>query len=140
MAGRSWARAVGAIALIVALPAAYAQTAGPPASKPPSTLTDQELKSLLIWNSPWEGRASNSSETISYRTTFAIRRDELIATVIRYSNSERGDSVVTIKEGRVNWQDTVGAEVSVTIEGAGDLVGTATSRTTNYAVVFKPRR
>jgi len=140
MAGQSWARAIGVMVMLLALPVAYAQTGAPPASKPASVLTDQELRNLLVWNSPWEGSASNSKETIGYRTTFVMRRDELIATVIRYSNNERGDSVVNIREGRVNWQDAAGAEVNVSVEGTGELVGTATSKTTTYAVVFKPRR
>jgi hypothetical protein len=132
--------AISAIVAILALPIAFAQTGPPSASKPPAALSEQELKNLLIWNSPWEGRATNSKETIAYRTTFAMRRDELYASVIRYSNNERGDSVVTIREGRVNWQDPAGADVSVAVEELGELVGTATSKTTNYSVIFKPRR
>lgn len=42
-------------------------------------------------------------------------------------------------EGRVAWEDTNGAEVVVAVEDGGRLVGTAVSKTTNYAVVFKPR-
>ena len=137
---KAGAYAIAAIVTILALPVAYAQTGGPPASKPGAALTEQELKDLLVWNSPWEGKATNANETISYRATFALKRGELIATVVRYSNNERGDSVVNIREGRANWQDPGGAEVNVSVDGAGELVGTATSKTNNYAIVFKPRR
>ena len=72
MAGRSWARALGAIVMLLALPVAHAQIGGPPPSKPPNTLTEQELKNLLVWDSPWEGNASNSRETISFPGATAL--------------------------------------------------------------------
>ena len=122
-------------------PLAYGQAAaGPSSGKAASSLSEKDVKELLVWNSPWEGRATGPTESYSYRTTFVMRRDELVAQVVRYATNERGDSVVSIREGRAHWQDPAGAEVSVAVEGVGELVGTATSRSTNYSVVFKPRK
>lgn len=109
-------------------------------SKPPSALTESELKEVLVWNSPWEGRGMALNQPYSYRTTFRARRDALLAEVVSYSTNQRADSVVTLQNGRLTWQDSNGADVSVTLADAGDLVGTASSRGAEVPIVLRPRR
>lgn len=119
---------------LLALPLAYAQSSAPRGR----ALSEQEIREVLVWNSPWESRASTPGQVYRYRTHFVMRGGELVAQVMRYATSEQGDSVVSVKEGRVVWQDTSGADVAVAVEGE-ELVGTARSATTSYSVVFKPR-
>ena len=118
---------------------AFAQRDPGALPKPPRALSEQELRDFLVWNSPWDSRTASPGEIYSYRTVFVVRRNELVAEVMRYSNNERGDSVVNVKEGRVIWQDSSGGDVTVALDAIGELVGTATSKTTNVSVVFKPR-
>jgi hypothetical protein len=112
-------------------PMAFAQAGAP------KVLTDHEIRELLVWNSPWESRALTSNSPYSFRTIFVIRRGELVAQVMRYSTGEMGDSVVDIKEGRAHWQDSSGNEITVSVDHVGELVGTATSKTTKYSIAFK---
>ena len=109
-------------------------------NKPPATLSDSELKEVLVWNSPWEGRAEVPGKLYSYRTTFRSRRDLLVVEVISYSTNQRSDSVVTLQNGRLTWQDSNGADVSVALADAGDLVGTASRDGAEVPIVLKPRR
>jgi len=102
-------------------------------------LTDDDLRSLLVWNSPWEGRA-NPPQAYSYRTVFRQRRDALIAETMSYTTNQRSDSVVSVSGGRVNWQDSNGGDVNVAPAETGDLVGTASSQGGNLSITFKPRR
>ena len=102
-------------------------------------ISDQELRTLLIWSSPWEGRAV-PPQLYSYRTVFRERRDALVAETVSYATNQRSDSVVSVSGGRVNWQDSNGAEVSVAQGETGELFGTATSSTANLSIQFKPRR
>jgi hypothetical protein len=119
---------------------ALAQGSAPATAKPPArVMSEQEVRDFLVWNSPWDSRTATPGQIYSYRTVFVIRRNELVAEVMRYSNNERGDSVVNVKEGRVVWQDSSGGSVTVAVDAVGELVGTATSASTNVAVVFKPR-
>ena len=144
---RNISAAMGSIAaaMIVVLSmlisaSAIAQSRTPATPKPPRAMSEQEVRDFLVWNSPWESRTATPGQIYSYRTVFVVRRNELIAEVIRYSNNERGDSVVNVKEGRVLWQDSSGGNVTVALDDIGELVGVAaTSPTTNVAVVFKPR-
>ena len=108
--------------------------------KPPSALSESELKEMLVWNSPWEGRASAPGKLYSYRTTFRTRRDLLVVEVLSYSTNQRSDSVVTLQNGRLTWQDSNGADVSVALADAGDLVGTASREGAELAIVLTPRR
>ena len=130
--------AAAAATLAIALGAGAAHAQAP--SKPPSALTDNELREVLIWNSPWEGRGVMAGTNYSYRTTFRNRRDTLLVEVVSYSTNQRADSVVTMQDGRVTWQDSNGADVSVTLADAGQLVGTASSREANVPIVLMPRR
>ena len=134
---------VAAIAVILSIfisTTAFPQSRAPATPKPPRAMSEQEVRDFLVWNSPWESRTATPGQIYSYRTVFVVRRNELIAEVIRYSNNERGDSVVNVKEGRVLWQDSSGGNVTVALDDIGELVGVAaTSPTTNVAVVFKPR-
>ena len=139
MNSRSIAGAMVFVLSLFAGTTAFAQAGPPVTTKPPRTLSEQELRDFLVWNSPWESRTETPGQIYSYRTVFVIRRNELIAEVLRYSNNERGDSVVNLKEGRVIWQDSSGGDVAVSLDEVGDLVGTASSRSTNVAVIFKPR-
>ena len=127
-----------ALFLVAALAsgAAYAQAPG----KPVATLTENELKEVLVWNSPWEGRAAAPGQQYSYRTTFRARRDVLLAEVISYATNQRADSVVTLSDGKLTWQDSNGADVSVSLAEAGELVGTASSRESKVPIVLKPRK
>jgi hypothetical protein len=127
-----------AIIALAALAAGVAHAQAP--NKPAAALSEQELKEVLVWNSPWEGRAAAPGRPYSYRTTFRTRRDTLIAEVISYSTNQRADSVVSLSNGRLMWQDSNGADVNVSLADAGDLVGTATSREANVAIVLSPRK
>ena len=129
--------AIFAIVLVLIPPVAWAQ-AGAPAN-PAKVLSEAEIRELLIWNSPWDSKSTKPGEPYSFRTTFVMRRGELFAQVTRYSTNESGDSLVTVSEGRAQWQDSSGGEVSVAVDQVGDLVGTAKSKTTNYSVIFKSR-
>jgi hypothetical protein len=126
---------LGAIACLTT-GAAHAQAP----TKPAAALNEQELREVLVWNSPWEGRSVTPGQLYSYRTTFRARRDTLLAEMVAYATNQRADSVVTIQEGRLTWQDANGAEVSVSLADAGDLVGSARSRDANLAIVLEPRR
>ena len=137
---RHYTKGVCAIFAIVSAlisPVAWAQ-AGAPAN-PAKVLSEAEIRDLLIFNSPWDSKSTMSGEPYSFRTHFVMRRGELLAQVTRYSNNETGDSIVIVREGRVQWQDSSGGEVSVAVDHVGDLVGTAKSRTTNFSVIFKAR-
>jgi hypothetical protein len=109
-------------------------------TKPAAALSEQELREVLVWNSPWEGWSVTPGQLYSYRTTFRERRDTLLAEMVGYATNQRADSVVTIQDGRLTWQDANGADVSVSLADAGDLVGTASSRDANLAIVLRPRR
>ena len=128
--------ATAAALIVFGAGAVHSQTT----SKPPATLTEQELREVLLWNSPWEGRAAAPGQLYSYRTTFRARRDTLFAEVVSYSTNQRADSVVTVQNGRLTWQDSNGADVSVILADAGELVGTASSREANVPIVLKPRK
>ena len=100
--------------------------------------SEADVREHLIWNSPWEGRAS-PPQLYSFRTVFRKRRDDLIAETISYATNQRSASVVTLQDGRIAWQDSNGAEVNVAVAATGDLEGTAISRENTLQVVFKPR-
>ncbi|HEV7801885.1 MAG TPA: hypothetical protein VGP15_12480, partial [Burkholderiales bacterium] len=102
-------------------------------------LTENEIRELLVWNSPWEGRAAVPGRLYSYRTIFHIRRDEVIAEVMSYATNQRSDSVVEIRNGRLQWQDSNGADVSVAVGDTGELTGTVSSRSANLPIILKPR-
>ena len=55
------------------------------------------------------------------------------------STNQRSDSVVNIKDGALNWQDSNGAEVNVAPAPSGELVGTAKTRELNLPIILKPR-
>src|SRR5688572_9739738 len=120
-----------AIAMLALLSVAAAQVAAAQgvAAKPP--LSDNELKEMLIWNSPWQGRSTNPPGLYSYRHIFRQRRDALVAEVTSLSTNQRSDSVVNIKDGALYWQDSNGADVNVALGASGELVGTAKSRDLN---------
>jgi uncharacterized protein YbjQ (UPF0145 family) len=109
-------------------------------ARPAAALSEEALREVLVWNSPWEGQSATAGQLYSYRTTFRARRDTLLAEMIGYATNQRADSVVAIQDGRLTWQDANGADVSVSLVEAGDLVGTASSRGSNLAIVLKPRR
>ena len=136
---RSVAAAMVVILSVFISATAFAQGGPGAMPKPPRAMSEQELRDFLVWNSPWDSRTATPGQIYSYRTVFVVRRNELIAEVMRYSNNERGDSVVNVKEGRVIWQDSSGGNVTVALDDVGDLVGTATSPSTNVSIVFKPR-
>ena len=127
-----------ALLVITALAAFAAQAQAP--TKPPAALSDNELREVLVWNSPWESRAAAPGHSYSYRTTFRARRDVLLAEVINYATNQRADSVVTVQDGRLTWQDSNGGDVSVSLADAGELVGTASSREARVPIVLKPRK
>ncbi len=107
-----------------------------------AALSEQQLKALkdtLVWNSPWEGRGATPGRLYSYRTIFHSRRDAMVAEVISYATNQRSDSVVDIRNGRLTWQDSNGANVSVAMSDAGELAGTATSKSATVPIVLKPR-
>lgn len=101
---------------------------------------EQDLRELLIWSSPWQGRSARPPGLYSYRMVFRQRRDVLIAEVTSLSTHQRSDSVVTIREGALNWQDSNGAEVNVAMGTAGELVGTAKSQEAQLPIILKPSR
>lgn len=121
-----------AMAAVCATGAAAAQGL----SKP---VTEQDLRNHLIWNSPWEGRASTPPNLYSYRTVFRARSDTLIAEVQSYSTNQKGDSVVNFRNGALIWQDSGGAEVNVLVGESGELVGTARAKEGSLPIVLKPR-
>jgi hypothetical protein len=100
--------------------------------------SETDVREHLIWNSPWEGRAS-PPQLYSFRTVFRKRRDALIAETISYATNQRSTSVVTLQDGRIAWQDSNGADVNVAVATTGDLEGTAISRENTLQIVFKPR-
>lgn len=100
--------------------------------------SDTDLREHLIWNSPWEGRAS-PPQLYSFRTVFRKRREGLIAETISYATNQRSASLVTLQDGRIAWQDSNGADVNVAVAATGDLEGTAISRENTLQIVFKPR-
>ena len=102
--------------------------------------SEQDLREHLIWSSPWQGRSVTPPGLYSYRTVFRQRRDVLIAEVTSLSTHQRSDSVVTIRDGALNWQDSNGAEVDVALGAAGELVGTAKSREAQLPIILKPNR
>lgn len=99
----------------------------------------EALRQALVWNSPWEGKATTPGQSYSYRTVFHLRRDAVVAEVISYATNQRSDSVVSIRDGHANWQDANGAEVNVALADGGNLVGTATSQSVALPIVLKPR-
>ena len=129
-------RTIIAFATLCLAPAAFAQTTAPAGGQ----ISETELRNTLVWNSPWEGRASAPGRAYSYRTVFHVRRDAVVAEVISYSTNQRSDSVVDIRDGRLSWQDANGADVSVALADGGDLIGTAMQQNTNVPIVLKPRR
>ena len=122
-----------ALCALAAAPVAWAQGAAKP-------LDEKDLKEILIWNSPWEGRSSHPPGLYSYRHVFRQRRDVLIAEVTSLSTNQRSNSVVYFKDGALNWQDSDGAEVNVALGASGELIGTAKSREADVPIVLKPRR
>jgi hypothetical protein len=127
-----------AAALIFAFCAGAACAQSP--AKPAASLSESELKDVLVWNSPWEGRATVPGKSYSYRTVFKARRDTLLAEVVSYATNQRADSIVTVDHGRLTWQDSNGADVTVSLADAGDLVGTASSRDKTLPIVLVPRK
>ena len=100
--------------------------------------SESDVREHLIWNSPWEGQAS-PPQLYSFRTVFRKRRDRLIAETISYATNQRSASVVTLKDGRISWQDATGGDVNVAIVESGALSGTAISTDKKLQIVFKPR-
>ena len=134
MAVRAAAIALLTLSTLLAEHSAVAQVpAQPPA-------TEEALKETLVWNSPWEGRATNPPGIYSYRHVFRQRREALIAEVISLSTNQRSDSVVSIRDGTLNWVDSNGAEVNVALGASGELVGTAKSGGGTLPIALKPRR
>ena len=133
-AGKFGRRYFGSIALAAVLLGSGVAAAQAPA-KP---ATDEDVRNLLVWNSPWEGRAT-PPHTYSFRTVFRVRRDSLIAETLRYSTNQRSDGIVSIAGGQVKWEDSDGAEVTVSLGTTGELVGTAKSSTASVPISFKPR-
>jgi len=125
---------IGSLAVAVVLLGSGVAAAQAPA-KP---VTDEDVRNLLVWNSPWEGRAT-PPHMYSFRTVFRLRRDSLIAETVKYSTNQRSDSVVSIAGGQVTWEDSSGAQVSVSLGTTGELVGTANSSAANVPIFFKPR-
>ena len=130
-------RAVG-IAMLALVALAVAQPAAAQGGAKPAT--ERELKEMLIWNSPWEGRSTNPPGLYSYRHVFRQRRDGLIADVTSLATNQRSSSVVNIRDGALNWQDSNGADVNVALGASGELVGTAKSRETDLPIVLRPRQ
>lgn len=127
-----------AVALLALFSLAAPQIAAAQGSaKPPAN--DDELKELLIWSSPWQGRSTNPPGLYSYRHVFRQRRDALVAEVTSLSNNQRSDSVVSVKDGALSWQDSSGADVAVALGASGELVGTAKTRDLNLPIALTPR-
>jgi hypothetical protein len=133
------------VAAIVALlplwlsQAAFAQAPMVATAAGAKQVTEADLKNLLVWNSPWEGRATAPGRAYSYRTVFHVRRDAVVAEVISYATNQRADSVVDFRDGQLNWQDSNGADVTVALADGGNLVGTAMHQNTTVPIVLKPR-
>ena len=127
-----------AVAMLALLSLAAAQVA---AAQAPAKLpaNDNELKEMLIWNSPWQGHSTNPPGLYSYRHVFRQRRDALVAEVTSLSTNQRSESVVNIRDGALTWQDSNGADVYVAPGKAGELVGTAKSRELSLPIVLTPR-
>ena len=134
----STGRAMLALVLLWLAHAAPAQTVGGATSRPPAG-TDADLRDVLVWNSPWEGRGTAPGRAYSYRTVFHQRRDAVVAEVIAYATNQRTDSVVDIRDGRASWRDANGADVSVALAAGGNLVGTAVQQSNNLPIVLRPR-
>ena len=100
--------------------------------------TAAQLREVLIWNSPWEGRAT-PPQLYSFRTVFRLQRGVILAETTSYATNQRATSVVTITGARLAWQDANGAEVNVGLAESGELVGTAESGSRNLQIVFRPR-
>lgn len=126
-----------AVALLASVTLAAAHNAAGQDAKP---VTENELKEVLIWNSPWDGRSTSPPGLYSYRHVFRQRRDALVAEVTSLSTNQRSDSVVSIRDGSFNWRDSDGADVSVALGASGELVGTARNGSANLPIVLKPRR
>lgn len=127
----------GFVAILACIPLFAAQNVSAQGTPPRN---EQDLRELLIWSSPWQGRSVTPPGLYSYRTVFRQRRDVLIAEVTSLSTHQRSDSVVTIRNGALNWQDSNGAEVDVALGAAGELVGTAKSQAAQLPIILKPSR
>ena len=125
------------IAMLALLTFGFTQPAAAQGGAKPAS--ERELKEMLIWNSPWEGRSTNPPGLYSYRHVFRQRRDALVADVTSLATNQRSSSVVNIRDGALNWQDSNGAEVNVALGASGELVGTAKSRELDLPIVLKPR-
>lgn len=134
----STTRTVLALVLLGLAHAASAQTLVGAASIPAPD-SDADLRNVLVWNSPWEGRGTAPGRGYSYRTVFHQRRDAVVAEVIAYATNQRTDSVVDIRDGRASWRDANGADVSVALAAGGNLVGTAVQQSNNLPIVLRPR-
>src|SRR5687767_5067523 len=99
-------------------------------------MSEQDLRNHLIWNSPWEGRASTPPQLYSYRTVFRAQRETLIAQVTSYATHQQANSVVHFSDAGMSWQDSGGAEVNVLMGASGDLVGTARSRESSLPIIL----
>lgn len=132
MSARAVFVAMLALLALAAAPAALAQGVAKP-------VDENGLKEILIWNSPWEGRAMTPPGLYSYRHVFRQRRDVLIAEVTSLSTNQRSASVVYFREGALNWQDSNGAEVNVALGASGELIGAARSREADLPITLKPR-
>jgi hypothetical protein len=69
---------VALVPLWLATATAYGQAPAPIAGRA-AQVSDADLKTLLVWNSPWEGRGTAPGRTYSYRTVFSVRRDAVVA-------------------------------------------------------------
>ena len=137
---RSTLRVMIALSLLWLAPAAYAQAPLLAMALPSTKISNEtDLRNVLVWNSPWEGRAAAPGRAYSYRTVFLVRRDTVVAEVVSYATNQRSDSVVTIRDGRLSWQDANGADVTVALADGGDLVGNAIQQNNNLPIVLKPR-
>ena len=127
-----------AVAMFALLSLAAAQIA---AAQAPAKLpaNDNELKEMLIWSSPWQGRSTSPPGLYSYRHVFRQRRDGLVAEVTSLATNQRSDSVVNVRDGALTWQDSSGADVNVALGKSGELVGTAKSRDSSVPIALTPR-
>lgn len=119
--------------------AAYSQATTVATASGAAQVTEADLTKLLVWNSPWEGRATAPGRAYSYRTVFHVRRDAVVAEVINYATNQRADSVVDIRDGRLSWQDSNGADVTVALADGGNLVGTAKQQNSAIPILLRPR-
>ena len=127
---RTYMLAAAVFVLLLPQPAAAQESA--------KVLPEPQLRELLIWNSPWEGRAS-PPHVYSYRTVFRVRSNAIVADTVSYATNQRSSSVVNVQDGRLSWQDSNGADVNVGVAATGELVGTASSKSANLPIFFKPR-